>query len=69
MDTKDTIKTTKATKTTIFEIEEIGQVKKKDTIIDGDLAQCPRCKKNTLKIDGGCIECLNIDCAYSKCDI
>lgn len=30
-------------------------------------AQCPECKNNTLRIEGGCMECMS--CGYSKCDV
>jgi len=31
-------------------------------------AQCPQCKKFTLSMQGGCCECDNPECGWSKCD-
>lgn len=31
------------------------------------LAECPRCEQHTLKVEGGCSQCLNDECGYSKC--
>jgi ribonucleoside-diphosphate reductase alpha chain len=33
------------------------------------LSKCPSCGKVTLKVEGGCVSCLNDDCGYSQCDI
>ena len=30
--------------------------------------QCPQCGQNTLKNEGGCCNCINEDCLYSKCE-
>ena len=32
------------------------------------LQLCPHCKQKTLKIENGCVSCINKDCGYSKCD-
>lgn len=32
------------------------------------LKVCPKCGQKTLKIEGGCITCINPECGYSKCD-
>jgi hypothetical protein len=40
-----------------------------DESVDENLAECPSCKKNTLKIEGGCHSCVNEECGYSKCDL
>jgi len=36
---------------------------------DSNLRVCPKCSKNTLKIENGCNSCINPDCGYGKCDI
>jgi len=36
---------------------------------DDNLAECPSCRKNTLKVEGGCHSCVNEECGFSKCDI
>lgn len=36
---------------------------------DDNLAECPSCGKNTLKVEGGCHNCVNEECGFSKCDI
>jgi len=36
---------------------------------DDNLAECPSCGKNTLKVEGGCHSCVNEECGFSKCDI
>ena len=29
---------------------------------------CPKCGQKSLKLEGGCMSCMNPDCGYSKCD-
>ena len=29
---------------------------------------CPKCNQKTLKLESGCITCINPECNYSKCD-
>ena len=29
---------------------------------------CPKCNQRTLKLENGCITCINPECNYSKCD-
>jgi hypothetical protein len=31
-------------------------------------SQCPNCKQFTLDIHGGCMECVNPECGWSKCE-
>lgn len=57
-----------------FTIEEVGTVSPVTTETvnqDGadDLATCPQCNKQTLRIEGGCNTCLNEECGWSKCDV
>jgi ribonucleoside-diphosphate reductase alpha chain len=33
-----------------------------------DLKICPKCGQKSLKVDNGCMSCMNADCGYSKCD-
>ncbi len=33
------------------------------------LSVCPVCRKNTLKMESGCYQCLDAECGYSKCDV
>ena len=63
---------------------EIGLIKKKEnknntkagfSLSFGDkentnssLKICPKCNQKTLKLESGCITCINPDCSYSKCD-
>lgn len=63
---------------------EIGLMKKKEKknntllmSINGDtikefppdnLRICPKCNQRALKVESGCITCINEDCSYSKCD-
>jgi len=28
---------------------------------------CPNCNQKSLQVDGGCLNCINPDCGYSKC--
>ena len=32
------------------------------------LHKCPKCEKQTLKIENGCNSCMNTDCGYGKCE-
>lgn len=65
-----------------FVIEEMGSEKEVMTnepdvleeqeelkFSDDNLAECPSCGKNTLKVEGGCHSCVNEECGFSKCDI
>jgi len=38
-------------------------------VVADNLAECPSCGKNTLKIEGGCHSCVNEECGFSKCDM
>jgi ribonucleoside-diphosphate reductase alpha chain len=40
---------------------------KKDEI-NLELKICPKCGQKSLKLDNGCMSCMNPDCGYSKCD-
>ncbi len=35
---------------------------------DDNLRICPKCGQRTLKVENGCMTCINPDCGYSKCD-
>ncbi len=35
---------------------------------NASLRICPKCNQKTLKLESGCITCINPDCNYSKCD-
>ncbi len=35
---------------------------------ESSLKICPKCNQKTLKLESGCITCVNPDCNYSKCD-
>lgn len=64
--------------------EEIGLIKKgkkgKQTVLfdfnnkkqkeesNINLKICPKCSQKTLKIEAGCVTCINPECGYSKCD-
>ncbi len=39
-------------------------------VFDGerDLRICPKCGQKTLKVENGCMTCINPECGYSKCD-
>ena len=28
---------------------------------------CPHCNQKSLQVDGGCLNCINPECNYSKC--
>ena len=28
---------------------------------------CPNCNQKSLQVDGGCLNCINPECGYSKC--
>lgn len=32
-----------------------------------DFKICPQCNQKSLQIDGGCLQCINPECGYSKC--
>ncbi len=32
------------------------------------LQVCPHCGQKTLKVENGCVTCINKECGYSKCD-
>ena len=42
------------------------------TPVSGDatatLKICPKCGDRSVKIENGCMSCVNVDCGYSKCD-
>jgi ribonucleoside-diphosphate reductase alpha chain len=40
---------------------------KKDEV-NLELKICPKCGQKSLKLEGGCMSCMNPDCGYSKCD-
>ena len=29
---------------------------------------CPECNQRTVKMENGCLTCMNSECTYSKCD-
>jgi ribonucleoside-diphosphate reductase alpha chain len=61
----------------LFEVKENGEaLEKQEQEIDNGginsekkLGKCPSCGKITLKVEGGCVSCLNDECGYSQCDI
>jgi ribonucleoside-diphosphate reductase alpha chain len=36
--------------------------------LEEEFEQCPECGEMTLKTEGGCCNCINEECLYSKCD-
>ena len=44
------------------------QEKKEDDGFNLSLKICPKCNQRTLKVENGCMTCLNPECNYSKCD-
>jgi ribonucleoside-diphosphate reductase alpha chain len=34
----------------------------------GNLKICPKCGDRSVKIENGCMSCMNAECGYSKCD-
>jgi ribonucleoside-diphosphate reductase alpha chain len=34
----------------------------------GNLKICPKCGDRSVKIENGCMSCVNVECGYSKCD-
>jgi ribonucleoside-diphosphate reductase alpha chain len=36
--------------------------------INLELKICPKCGQKSLKLEGGCMSCMNPECGYSKCD-
>ncbi len=40
----------------------------KNTTQEANLKICPKCNQRTLKVESGCITCINPECNYSKCD-
>ncbi len=41
---------------------------KENTTVGEDLKICPKCGQKTLKLENGCLTCINPECGYSKCD-
>ena len=35
---------------------------------NANLKICPKCGQRTLKVENGCVVCINPECNYSKCD-
>jgi hypothetical protein len=48
-------------------VEAAPAFPKKDEI-NLELKICPKCGQKSLKLDNGCMSCMNPDCGYSKCD-
>jgi len=46
---------------------QISNVLKNYLPEDSELETCPVCKQQTLKMEGGCCDCLNEECQHSKC--
>jgi hypothetical protein len=40
----------------------------KDESVNLNLKICPKCGQKALKLDNGCMNCMNAECGYSKCD-
>ena len=49
-----------------FGIKEHNE--KKLTELGESLKVCPKCGQRTLKLENGCLVCINPECGYSKCD-
>jgi ribonucleoside-diphosphate reductase alpha chain len=47
---------------------EHGPALPKKDEINLELKICPKCGQKSLKLDNGCMSCMNPDCGYSKCD-
>ena len=50
------------------EMAEHGPAAPKKDEINLELKICPKCGQKSLKLEGGCMSCMNPDCGYSKCD-
>jgi len=50
------------------EMSEQGPAAPKKDEINLELKICPKCGQKSLKLEGGCMACMNPDCGYSKCD-
>ncbi len=53
--------------TTLFFQFKNGE-KKENSNLNLSLKICPKCGQRTLKVEGGCMTCINPECNYSKCD-
>lgn len=53
-----------------FTYPNIFERKKEETKDDLNfsLKICPKCNQKTMKVENGCIVCMNDECNYSKCD-
>jgi ribonucleoside-diphosphate reductase alpha chain len=47
---------------------ELPVVDMKKSEVNLDLKICPKCGQKALKVENGCMSCMNADCGYSKCD-
>ncbi len=48
-------------------IERAKEANPEKEIIENSFKICPNCNQKSLQIDGGCLNCINPDCGYSKC--
>ena len=37
--------------------------------LDENLQKCPKCEKKSLRVEGGCISCIDSSCGYGKCEV
>lgn len=52
-------------------IDENAKKKNENKELDNEVNNfkiCPQCNQKTLQVDGGCLQCVNPDCNYSKCN-
>jgi len=48
-------------------IETAKKANPEKTIEVNNFKICPNCNQKSLQIDGGCLNCINPECGYSKC--
>ncbi len=58
----------KSKKTKQLQLFSLSHSKEKKEDANLNLKICPVCGQKTLKVEAGCITCINTECGYSKCD-
>ncbi len=48
-------------------IEQAKQANPEKKIEVNNFKICPHCNQKSLQVDGGCLNCINPECGYSKC--
>lgn len=48
-------------------IEEAKKNNPEKTFELNNFKICPKCNQKSLQLDGGCLQCINPECGYSKC--